>query len=538
MKAWMVAVPVVVMFVGCVTEQERIARIAAEKARQEQIAQEAKEREEREAKERKEREEREARERIETYHQRIEAYWSDLANDNAELILSTLDSKNKRKLRRSDLKNWLKPRNGISPESAAEGEALLEEFGTKYMPNAYTNYEKARLSAQEFQSFFNDIYPSGTPSSLAATNAFYKAIKGFSTARTRYFRYRDELCHYYIMNKVGAMNMEELSHIDNGKIWIRLLEEVPKQKITDRLKEITMDQEMMDLTHGRESSQLKMDDRLNTFAAKYAPEMSELHRKCIEELSLMEKTYSELTKDIRILDVVRYEMGEMALCLGIVHTRSLCNSIVTKLTDWQMQHMSMDMTAEQISKLSHETAVKLKNDGASIGNWVAQRANGPMILNDGPILDWHWGALGFASLSTDIDVPSFFSEQQQNAINFHGNSQPRGLLTEDKNVIKLNSYDIKNDIKIAYLIRFYRKDAYHEPTDRYAWRGGRLYKTDDCPFIVRLNEVDFDKGKHRITIINASECTSLDTISDLLSIVRVQFTGNKQKATSKEAQND
>ena len=59
---------------------------------------------------------------------------------------------NRRRERNSDwLAKWASPRLGLTEADSLAGEALLSEFGAKYLPNAYANYEKRRDVLVELQ---------------------------------------------------------------------------------------------------------------------------------------------------------------------------------------------------------------------------------------------------------------------------------------------------------------------------------------------------------------------------------------------------
>ena len=78
-----------------------------------------------------------------TYYNRelLEKLWKEQKNSKAyAALVHELDKRKK-----SDwLKEWVEPRLGLSEEDKLAGEAFLSEFGSKFMPNAYANFEKMK----------------------------------------------------------------------------------------------------------------------------------------------------------------------------------------------------------------------------------------------------------------------------------------------------------------------------------------------------------------------------------------------------------
>lgn len=99
---------------------------------------------------------------------------------------------------------------------------MLETFGTRYLPNAYSNYQKTRETAKEREQILADNFPDGCPSDWEERALYEKVEKASTKAISEMFRRHDELCHFYLLHKAGAITEDELANIDSKKIVIML----------------------------------------------------------------------------------------------------------------------------------------------------------------------------------------------------------------------------------------------------------------------------------------------------------------------------
>ena len=97
---------------------------------------------------------------------------------------------------------------------AIGGEGTLEAFGTRYLPNAYDAYQKARATAKEREQVLTDNFPDGRSSDSTGGALFDKVSKACANAVAEMFRRHDELAHLYLMHECGAVTDAELSGID------------------------------------------------------------------------------------------------------------------------------------------------------------------------------------------------------------------------------------------------------------------------------------------------------------------------------------
>lgn len=376
---------------GCLTEQEKIAleKEKREKARQE-LAERIKAN----------------KAAIEnSYKQRVEKYWTDLAEHNYNFIqakyaaceYSNYRSSRDKILNRYREKNeetadclnvWVGPRLAISQDEKMSGRALLEGFGSRYMPNAYANYDKAKESAEEIQQMFNENFPE--PWSIKPDNpkwrAYCKLLKGLCKARSKYLRAHDELAHYYILHKVGATTGDDLAKLDQEKVVILLLEENGNDIVFPIQKHEELDPKTCD------------------FGTKYAPEAYAVYTKLKRDRDESIRLHNETLNDARIIDAVRFNLATVALCEKVNYITLTMDKIGADIRALYMDHKTMDKDAEAVAKTDHAIAMRWKPFVVLLPKYVYDRANGPLVPVKSPmnafypnteILRWHWYALGF-----------------------------------------------------------------------------------------------------------------------------------------------
>ncbi len=307
-----------------------------------------------------------------------------------------------KKLMKSD-KPWQKlvePRRKLSEEEKNAGKSKLEEFGTHYLPNAYSNYEKIRDQAMEIQQMFNEEFPD--PFSLKKDspkwNTYTKLLKGLMKVRTQAFRRHDELCHFYLLHKVGALSAADLAKIDSGKISIWLYEE--------NLDYISFD------TAGVKAQKLTpLDEKVRTFAEKQAPETYAFYQKCEITREETMKLLSEILSDVRIMDITRFELPIVACREKIDFITQMLNTFTAEFQSWQVEYKTMEKDAAAIAVLDHRMALKWKAFVELLPSYLADRANGPLIAANNPmkkyypcdaIYEWHLFALGFQHGTDDV----------------------------------------------------------------------------------------------------------------------------------------
>ncbi len=330
---------------------------------------------------------------VKSARQRVEQYWSDLAEHNYNFIQAQYAARDGgRSEYEGVLSTWLEPRLKLTQDEKMQGEALLEGFASRYMPNAAGVFEKAKESAMEIQQMFNENFPKPWTIKPDSPNwtAYCKLLRGFCKVRARYFRIHDELCHYYVLRKVGAVSAEDLAKIDQANTPILLLEE-NRNDISFPLRKHEA-----------------LDAKTSEFGAKYAPEAYAVYSKLKNERDESLRLHAEVVKEARLIDAVRFNLGLIALCEKINYITLTMDKIGSNIRTLHVDHKTLDKDAEAIAKIDHSIAMRWKRFVTLLTDYVGIRANGPLIPVNSAMNEfypnyelerWHWWALGFPTSS-------------------------------------------------------------------------------------------------------------------------------------------
>lgn len=261
------------------------------------------------------------------------------------------------------LKTWMEPRLELTEEDKLAGEALLAEFGTKYLPNAYANYEKRKDAAAELQQVFNEEFPE--PWAIKDTNpkwnAFNKVLEKLAKVRTEFFLCHDELCHYWLMWRLGVASDKELAEADAQPLAVALLAENVHRVGYELVKAVPMEAKVSD------------------FAAKYAPESSAVYQKLEREFKELGTLLHEVFKQHRQMDDVRFDR---VLAAAVAKRNELAremNALSKNLQAWHMDHRTTEKTAEDVAKCDRAMALRLKPFVASLPGYIRDKGCGRVI---------------------------------------------------------------------------------------------------------------------------------------------------------------
>lgn len=261
------------------------------------------------------------------------------------------------------LHDWVEPRLGLSEEDKLAGEALLAEFGNKYMPNAYANFEKTRDAAIELQQVFNEEFPK--PWTIKSTspkwNAFNKVLEKFAKVRTEYFLCHDELCHYWTSYRLGVFTAEDFAKIDSQKIAVKLLPENTTRASYTIVKRTAL--------AGKDAD----------FAAKYAPESYALYRRFDQEWNQIDELLNEVVKQRYLLDAVRFDRAFYNAQFKRNDLAREMNMLVSDFQAWNLDHRTTEKSSEDIAKCDQERAKGLKVFSDSLLTYVKDRTLGRIV---------------------------------------------------------------------------------------------------------------------------------------------------------------
>lgn len=323
----------------------------------------------------------------------VNKYYENISLHNYNILISCAYFGRKKMVRPIQWNNLVGIRTEcLSKEEELKGKNKIEAFGIKYLPNAYAAYEKSRNDAIEVQQMFNEEFANLPKiSDNSKRSAFEVILKGLVRCRTQFYRRHDELCHFYLMHKIGALTGDELTAIDNNPINIRLYE-------------INRGYISFDKSGGCGSDINWLTANECVFAEKYTPESFAVYKQCELECRETELLLKEVLSDAKIMDIVRFELPVVACREKIDIIRSVLNQLSFRIKSLYLEHKSYVKDGVRIVKEDNECALRLRRFLKILPQYLRERANGPMVpvnnaMNEyypnNTLKEWHWYALGF-----------------------------------------------------------------------------------------------------------------------------------------------
>ena len=228
----------------------------------------------------------------------------------------------------------------LKEANATTGEGMLEAFGTKYLPNAYALYQDKREKAKELEVTYKENFPRGKDSDVTGGGLHDKIAKAVAKAVSEMDRRHDELCHFYLLHKVGAVTDAELASIDQSKICIMLPD-------TGNLGYIS-----------RHYSYLPSD--LRTFAAKYLPVTLSGYDRLITTQNDEYNTYDALCKDARTMDAVLANVTLTPLRLHCEEIKPMLDKIYETFKKQKLLHAVEEVTSEQLATIDQKIGLEIQ----------------------------------------------------------------------------------------------------------------------------------------------------------------------------------
>lgn len=225
----------------------------------------------------------------------------------------------------------------ISPGSdQKKGEGMLEEFGMRFMPNAYDYYQKCREKALERIQIFHENFPNGKASD-ADLKLFGKIKLALVKAVSECDRRHDELCHYYLLHKAGIVSETQLADVDSAKICIML---PPVKSILP--------------TQYSPDSAIMLAESERTFASKYMPETLSAYDRLYDSLKSEENKLIELRKDALALDAARSYYAISLLESQSHGTHFLIKRLNKEIKEKMLMHSVEEITADDCARKDQE----------------------------------------------------------------------------------------------------------------------------------------------------------------------------------------
>lgn len=344
----------------------------------------------------------------------LDQYWDILAERNFGSVRENFAALSKKHVDVNEepkwISRWVGHRLNLTPEEAQKGEQLLEQFGTNYMPNAYARYVEAKKSALDVQAVFNENFK--RPWSIKPTdgnwNAYCKVLNRLSKSRMKFLRCHDELCHYYLLSKVGAKSNVELAKIDRSEIKVWLLEQgygafyvAPNFKLANE-------------------GFPKLDSKLQTkrhseFVSKLMPETYAAYKDMKAQYDDALKLCDGALKRARVIDAVRYELSVMACFEKVRYIEEVAKKTLGVIESEHLSHKIAEKDAATVAADDRKLAAWCRAFCSLLPDYVQKRTNGPLIYNDPRmsqyvdstiVLQWHMSALGFTPMNpmNQLDV--------------------------------------------------------------------------------------------------------------------------------------
>lgn len=319
------------------------------------------------------------------------------------------------------LSKWASSRLDLTEEAALAGEALLSEFGAKYLPNAYANYEKKREALVELQQVFNEEF--SRPWTIKSTdpkwNSFNKVLEKFVKARTECFICHDELCHYWLLSRFGVLTDKDFAQIDTQRLAVHLLPE---------------NVEWADYTLLEVNA---MDGKVSDFAVKYAPESNAIYQKMEREFKELDALLLEVFIQLAKMDNVRYSR---ALTAAVAKRNDLVremNTLSLQLQTWHMDHRTTEKSSEDVAKCDAAMSKQLKPFMDALPNYIKEHALGPIIATSDMIAI---PGQRYRMQRTEVTQLQWMAVMGDNPSKFHGPDHP---------VENVSCYDCHKFIKRA-----------------------------------------------------------------------------------------
>lgn len=250
----------------------------------------------------------------------------------------------------------------LSESDKLAGEAILSEFGYKYMPNAYANYEKMKEVAIELQQVFNEEFPE--PWTIEITSykweTFNKILEKFVKARTEYFRCHDELCQYWVFYRLGVLKADDFAQVDTRNVAPMLL--------SDSFSVVVYALVNLQMLEKKDAD----------FATKYAPESYALYQRLEQEWKQASALVEEIGRQRVLMDAVRFDRAYYNANIKCDDLAREVNMLVSDFKTWHIDHRTAEKTADDVSKCDQERAKCLKEFVDTLPSYIKDRTLGAL----------------------------------------------------------------------------------------------------------------------------------------------------------------
>lgn len=223
---------------------------------------------------------------------------------------------------------------------AEAGEGVLEAFGTKYLPNAYARYQEKREKAKEREALLKENFPKGRDSDSTGGKLYDKIATSVAKAVAEMDRRHDELCHYYLLHKIGLVTEAELAKIDSSKISL-VLYQLQMQKDVGATKQLT--------------------DAERTFAGKYIPTVLAGYDRLENTFTDGKKMFDTLAHEAMKIDAVYGVLVLKPLAERLAVIQAGLDILADTMKQQKLLHAVDETTVKQLVELDRAKGVAIQS---------------------------------------------------------------------------------------------------------------------------------------------------------------------------------
>ncbi len=223
---------------------------------------------------------------------------------------------------------------------AEGGEGVLEAFGTKYLPNVYARYQEKREKAKEREALLKENFPDGRASDSTGGQLYDKIANAVAKAVAEMDRCHDELCHYYLLHKIGAVTDAELVEVDSAKITIACSR-------TERPDDIGVAK--------------RPTEAERTFAGKYLPAVLAGYDRLANAFTEGKTAYGALAADAVKVDALYGDMVLNPLAERLTEIRQNLDKLADTMKEQKLLHAVEETTVEQLAELDRKMGLEIQS---------------------------------------------------------------------------------------------------------------------------------------------------------------------------------
>ena len=289
----------------------------------------------------------------------------------------------------------------IADMDVSQAEGRLEAFGTRYMPNAYAQYQEVRGKALELKQVVKENFPEGKASDPTGGTMFKKSIKNLSMAVAKTFRRHDELCFFLLFHQAGIFSDDELAEYDARPISIHLESELP------------------DWPDDTPKSDTALAAEDATFAAKYLPETHAGYQRLCDLFDEGAKQYAELRQTALALDAPRARLELGVLKRRLLEIQAALQRYKQDISGQRLENALGETPADSFAALDHATALKIQDFAreTELRDYVVRVAKRLIVtLPGGATMEMVWCPPGTFTMGSPEGEKGRFSDETQHQV--------------------------------------------------------------------------------------------------------------------------